>query len=167
MVHALLSGAVLTASYMLGIRHYGYAMPMFFINIMHAERPWLIFPLGIVFAIIYYVSFRYIIRKFNYMTPGREEDTQTEKPIEKIKIGELPHEIVKGLGGVKNIAYLDACLTRLRITLHDGNLIDIKKLEKLPLSGISKLDEVNYQLIFGYQSEKLKDEIIVIMGETR
>ncbi len=162
MVHAVLTGGILTASYVLGIRHYGYAMPMFFINIIHAENPWLIFPLGLVFGLIYYFSFRFIIRRFNYLTPGREEEVTH---IEKLgETSELSRKIVDGLGGFGNIAHLDACLTRLRVTLHNGALIDLDALNKLPLSGISKLDDVNYQLVFGYQSEKLKDEILAKMA---
>lgn len=158
--HAFLTGGILTASYILGIRHYGYAMPMFFVNLGFSSRPWLIFPLGIIAAVIYYCTFRFIIRKLNYLTPGREEEIQDDKG--SSRISDLALEVVSGLGGVENLEYVDACVTRLRITVFDGSKVNNDLLNKLPLMGISKLDSRNYQLIFGSKSDNLKEEINIL-----
>lgn len=160
LVHSLLTGGILTISYILGIRHYGYAIPMFFINLGYSENPWLIFPLGILFGGLYYLVFRFIIRKFNYATPGREEVLKESS--DKTEISGLSKEVIRGLGGIDNILHLDACVTRLRVTVHDGCLVDIEFIKKLPLLGVSILDKTNYQLIFGSKSEKLKEEINAI-----
>ena len=46
-----------------------------------AENPWLIIPIGIVVGVIYYVIFRFVIKKFNLKTPGREDDDVEEAEV--------------------------------------------------------------------------------------
>lgn len=63
------------------------------------------------------------------------------------------------LGSHKNIKDVDACITRLRLKLHDSSLIDKKKLESLGASGVINIDEQNIHVIFGIKSEDLKENI--------
>jgi phosphotransferase system glucose/maltose/N-acetylglucosamine-specific IIC component len=39
-------------------------------------NPWLIIPIGLAFAVVYYFVFRFVIRKMNLKTPGREEEDE-------------------------------------------------------------------------------------------
>jgi len=163
LAHSLLTGATLMVSYLLGIRHYGYALPLFFMNLHLSENPWLIFPLGAVVAVIYYFLFRFIIRKFDYLTPGREEALVEEGKSEKGTESGLAHTVAKtvaALGGVTNLRSVDACLTRLRITVYSAALLDEVALKGLPAAGISRLGETSLQIVYGGDSDLIRDEIL-------
>ncbi|HEX4357794.1 MAG TPA: PTS transporter subunit EIIC [Pseudonocardia sp.] len=80
-IHAFLTGTSLAVANALGI-HDGFSFSAGFIdyviNFGHATRPLLLIPIGLVYAVIYYVVFRFVIRRWNLRTPGREEDDQDE-----------------------------------------------------------------------------------------
>ena len=64
----------------------------------------------LVLLILHY--FRFLIIKFNFKTPGREDKEQ----IESVEATERADTIIKGLGGATNIEEVDCCATRLRVT---------------------------------------------------
>jgi PTS system N-acetylglucosamine-specific IIC component len=78
-VHAILTGTSLALTNALGI-HDGFTFSAGFfdylINFGQATKPLLLIPIGLVYAVIYYVLFRFVIRKWNLRTPGREEDAE-------------------------------------------------------------------------------------------
>lgn len=80
-LHAVLTAASMAITWGLGV-HAGFNFSAGFIdyalNWTHATKPWMIIPIGLVFAVIYYVTFRYAIIKFNLMTPGREPEEEIE-----------------------------------------------------------------------------------------
>lgn len=159
LAHGLLTGTALLASWALGIRHYGYALPMFFINLGLAENPWLLMPLGAGFAVLYYFLFRFIIRRFNYPTPGREpEDSGITSQEPSGDLGLTARQAVAALGGWINLEHVDACLTRLRVTVFSGELMDREALKRLG-AGASFLDRHNCQIILGTVSEQVRDAI--------
>lgn len=165
--HSLLTGSALFISYLLGIRHYGYALPMFFMNYHLSSNPWLIFPLGAVYAVIYYFVFRFIIRKFNYPTPGREaaEEGSSEEKAGQSDLARIAEDTVAALGGLTNLQTIDACITRLRITVYSPGNLDEDALKKLPAAGISRLGDNNLQIVYGGNSELLRDEIRVLQKQ--
>ncbi|HEY4630537.1 MAG TPA: PTS transporter subunit EIIC [Blastococcus sp.] len=77
-VHAVLTGTSLALTNALGI-HDGFSFSAgaidYLLNFGHAQRPLWIIPIGLAYAAIYYVVFRFVIRKWNLRTPGREEET--------------------------------------------------------------------------------------------
>ncbi|WP_052091164.1 PTS transporter subunit EIIC [Modestobacter caceresii] len=79
LVHALLTGSSLALTNALGI-HDGFTFSAgaidYLLNFGIATRPLWLIPIGLVYAVIYYVLFRFVIRKWNLRTPGREEDTE-------------------------------------------------------------------------------------------
>lgn len=159
-LHSLLTGSVLFFSHLLGIRHYGYALPLFFINYPQSSKPWLIFPLGAAYAIIYYFLFRFLIRKFNYSTPGRGSDTiESGRPEAREDLATVVTKTVAALGGLPNLKVIDACLTRLRVQVYDPGKIKTATLKKLPAKGISIIAPDNLQLVFGGDSDLIKDSI--------
>jgi len=122
---------------------------------------WRVIPVGIVFAVIYYIGFRFAIRKFNLATPGREEDEVEEvptMPIGKAGSGDLPFNILEAMGGKQNITHLDACITRLRITVNDRKRVNKNKLKHLGAAGVLEVGN-NIQVIFGPRSETIKGQI--------
>jgi PTS system N-acetylglucosamine-specific IIC component len=78
-VHAILTGTSLALTNALGI-HDGFTFSAGFfdyvINFGQATRPLWLIPIGFAYAAIYYVLFRFVIRKWNLRTPGREDDTE-------------------------------------------------------------------------------------------
>jgi glucose-specific phosphotransferase system IIBC component len=124
---------------------------------------WLVIPVGIVFALIYYFGFRFAIRKFNLMTPGREEAEVEEGEAPKGKTGDLPYEILDAMGGQENIAHLDACITRLRVSVKDVKNVDKDRLKKLGAAGVLEVGD-NIQAIFGPRSETIKGQMKDIMS---
>jgi N-acetylglucosamine PTS system EIICBA or EIICB component len=80
-VHALLTGVSMAVTWALGV-HDGFSFSAglidYVINWGLATRPWLIIPIGLCFALVYYVLFRLIITRFDLKTPGREDEDEVE-----------------------------------------------------------------------------------------
>ncbi|NEA51411.1 PTS transporter subunit EIIC [Streptomyces sp. SID10815] len=80
-LHAVLTAASMALTWGLGV-HDGFNFSAgaidYALNWHLATKPWLIIPIGLVFAAIYYVSFRFAIIKFNLPTPGREPEEEVE-----------------------------------------------------------------------------------------
>ena len=80
-IHALLTGVSMAVTWMLGV-HAGFTFSAglldYLLNWNLATKPWLIIPIGLVFAALYYLLFRFAITKFNLATPGREPEEEIE-----------------------------------------------------------------------------------------
>jgi PTS system N-acetylglucosamine-specific IIC component len=85
LVHAVLTGTSLALTNALGI-HDGFTFSAglfdYVINFGQATKPLLIIPIGLAYAVVYYVLFRFVIRKWNLRTPGREDDAAVETTTE-------------------------------------------------------------------------------------
>ncbi|MCE4051904.1 MULTISPECIES: glucose-specific PTS transporter subunit IIBC [Bacillaceae] len=126
---------------------------------------WIIIPVGLVFAVIYYFGFRFAIRKFNLKTPGREDETEEEETAGGTT-SDLPYEVLEAMGGQENIAHLDACITRLRVSVNDIKDVDKDRLKKLGAAGVLEVGN-NIQAIFGPRSETIKGQMRDIMSGKR
>ncbi|MBD1383294.1 glucose-specific PTS transporter subunit IIBC [Metabacillus arenae] len=130
---------------------------------------WLAIPVGLVFAVIYYFGFRFAIRKFNLNTPGREDasvETDEEEGSKHNSAGDLPYEVLQALGGQENIKHLDACITRLRVSVNDRANVNKDRLKKLGASGVLEVGN-NIQAIFGPKSDNLKTQIQDVIAGKR
>ena len=117
---------------------------------------WLVIVVGLIFATVYYFGFRFIIRKLDLKTPGREID---ELGIDiNINDGDLAVKILSALGGKSNIKFLDSCITRLRVTVVDVRRVKTERFRILGAAGFMKIGD-NIQIIFGPKSEILKGQI--------
>ncbi|MEU9731978.1 PTS transporter subunit EIIC [Streptomyces sp. NPDC048002] len=80
-IHAVLTAISLAVTWALGV-HHGFSFSAgaidYFLNWNLATKPWMIIPIGLVFAAIYYVVFRFAITKYNLTTPGREPEEEVE-----------------------------------------------------------------------------------------
>ncbi|MBD3944274.1 PTS transporter subunit EIIC [Nocardioides ganghwensis] len=79
-IHALLTGSSMALTNALGIKDgFGFSAGLFdyVLNFNIATKPLLIIPIGLAYAAVYYFLFRFVIRKWNLRTPGREDDTDT------------------------------------------------------------------------------------------
>jgi PTS system D-glucosamine-specific IIC component len=123
---------------------------------------WLVIPVGLVFSVIYYFGFRFAIRKFDIKTPGREDETNVDIDDEAVEMGDLAANVLEALGGKENIKNLDACITRLRITVNDIGKVNKERIKSLGAAGVLEIGN-NIQAIFGPKSDQLKGQIKDIM----
>ncbi|MEU6844802.1 PTS transporter subunit EIIC [Streptomyces sp. NPDC046716] len=80
-VHAVLTGVSMAVTWALGVKDgfsFSAGLIDYLINWNLATKPWLIIPIGLVFALVYYVVFRFAITKFDLKTPGREPEEEVE-----------------------------------------------------------------------------------------
>ncbi|ADL52476.1 glucose-specific PTS transporter subunit IIBC [Clostridium cellulovorans] len=125
--------------------------------IPNKTRWWLVIPIGLCFAVIYYFGFKFAIKKFNLKTPGRE-DEETAVRVTNASGSELVVGILEALGGKENLKDLDACITRLRVQVKDKGKVDKNRLKALGASGVLEVGN-NIQAIFGPKSDTLKTQI--------
>ncbi|WP_235864146.1 glucose-specific PTS transporter subunit IIBC [Sutcliffiella halmapala] len=127
---------------------------------------WLVIPVGLVFSVIYYFGFRFAIKKFNLQTPGREDVDEDEDGRAPTTAGDLPFDVLEAMGGKENIAHLDACITRLRVSVNEISYVDKTRLKKLGAAGVLEVGN-NIQAIFGPKSDILKSQMKdIIDGKT-
>ncbi|MGH4124117.1 MAG: glucose-specific PTS transporter subunit IIBC [Clostridium sp.] len=127
---------------------------------------WLVIPVGLAFAALYYFGFRFAIRKWNLKTPGREVDVEEDTSNVKTNLKGQEHaiEVLKALGGKENITNLDACITRLRVSVVDAKNVDKAELKKLGAAGVLEVGD-SIQAIFGTRAEHIKTEIKEVIAK--
>ena len=164
-VHALLTGISAVVCTLLPVRS-GFNFSAGFVDWFlsfkapMAENPWLIIPIGIVFAIIYYIVFRIVITKFNLKTPGREDDDEfTENTAISGDMNELAKAYIEALGGRDNILTVDNCVTRLRLNVKDNSVVTDKKLTALGARGVMRPGKGSIQVIVGTNVQFVADAV--------
>ncbi|GJF59722.1 glucose-specific PTS transporter subunit IIBC [Staphylococcus argenteus] len=164
-IHAVLDGLSFLTLYLLDV-HLGYTFSGGFIDYVllgvlpNKTQWWLVIPVGLVYAVIYYFVFRFLIVKLKYKTPGRE-DKQSQAVTASAT--ELPYAVLEAMGGKANIKHLDACITRLRVEVNDKSKVDVPGLKDLGASGVLEVGN-NMQVIFGPKSDQIKHEMQQIMN---
>ena len=122
-----------------------------------AKTNWIYVPLiGVPWFFLYYFSFKFLIEKYDFKTPGREEDLLTEGKI--LSDAEQTQLILSGLGGRENIKDLDNCITRLRVTVKDASLVNEEILKSSGAQGIIK-QGVGVQIVYGVQVVNIKNNL--------
>lgn len=135
-----------------------------------ANQPYMLILQGLVFAALYYFLFKFLIAKFNLMTPGREEgegeedeDMPTEKTVDVPEGGNkftpMATKIYAGLGGDENVTAVDNCTTRLRIQVKDMDKVDQKAIKATGVPGINVVGKNDIQVIVGTEVQFVADEI--------
>lgn len=169
-IHALLEGLAYMLMYVLnvavGITFSRGIIDFTFFGLLQGTAKtsyyWILI-LGPVYAVIYYFVFKVLILKFNISTPGRgegENKLYTRKDYDASKEkNEFIDEIVLSLGGVENIENIDACITRLRVTVKDSDKVseDIRWKE-LNAKGVIRSGN-GIQIVYGTQAEIYKNKI--------
>ncbi|WP_243572654.1 glucose-specific PTS transporter subunit IIBC [Bacillus stercoris] len=167
LINSILAGVIFVVCDLFHVRH-GYTFSGggidYVLNYGLSTNGWVVIPVGIVFAFIYYYLFRFAILKWNLKTPGRDtdEDGQNEEKAPVAK-DQLAFHVLQALGGQQNIANLDACITRLRVTVHQPSKVSKDELKRLGAVGVLEINN-NFQAIFGTKSDALKDDIKTIMA---
>ncbi|AHF77510.1 PTS system glucose-specific transporter subunit IIBC [Sodalis praecaptivus] len=157
-IHALLAGLAFPLCILLGMRDgtsFSHGLIDFVVLSGNSSRIWL-FPLvGIAYGLVYYSLFRLLIVKLNLNTPGR--DVAAAEAL-STGGGERAAALVAAFGGKTNITSLDACITRLRISVADVAKVDQTRLKQLGARGVVVVG-AGVQAIFGTQSDNLKTEM--------
>ena len=149
-------------------------------NASKTNRMWLMWVLGLIQIVVYFVVFSFLIKKLKYHTPGREgeplpagavpaaaaeadaEPKAEKAPAKDAKASEGSNEmamnIIMGLGGKDNIKTVESCITRLRVTLADPSLLDESLINKTENRGIVKKD-CDIQIIYGLQVAEVRQAV--------
>lgn len=166
-IHAVLDGFSFLILYLLDV-NLGYTFSGGFIDfflfgmLQNRTEWWWVFIVGAVYAVIYYVIFRFLIQKLDLKTPGREDEAAGS---ESGEVKDLPFNVLTAMGGESNIKHLDACITRLRVEVKDTTEVDEETLKNLGASGVMKVGN-NMQAIFGTKSDLIKNDMQrIIDGE--
>ena len=137
----------------------------------NAKTNWLMIPLvGAAYFAVYFLLFRFMIRRFNYLTPGREVDgeetklytradyNQKKEARGKEASDETSALILRGLGGRENLKGLDCCATRLRVTVKDGERVSESLLRESGAAGVIRKGD-GIQVVYGPQVAVIKSEL--------
>lgn len=183
-IHCVLAGL----SYMLmhilnvgvGMTFSGGAIDLLLFGILqgNGKTHWLnVVWVGICYFAVYYVLFRFLIRRMNYKTPGREEDGEDTRLYTRADYNRRKQEqdrsaaegseqrdsgvaadVVAALGGAENIANLDSCATRLRVTVKRPELVNEADLKATGALGVLLRGE-GVQVVYGPKVTVLKTAI--------
>lgn len=171
LIHAVLTGiSVFIAASMHWIAGFGFSAGLVDM-VLSTRNPlathwYMLIPQGLVFFVIYYVVFRFTIKKFNLMTPGRElavdgdETDGYDVNVDKTDSGEsatesLARRYIGAIGGSANLTSIDACITRLRLNVNDSAQVNEAVAKRLGASGVIRLNKQSVQIIVGTQAESI------------
>lgn len=163
LLHAILTGVSMVVMDLLDVRlGFGFSAGLFdyTLNYRLATNPLLLVPVGIAYFAIYYFSFSFAIRHFNLMTPGREGETIVESSVSEADTRNgIGAAYLSALGGSANVEQVEACTTRLRLTMKDRNLADKTRLSALGAKGIIPIGNRNLQVVIGPDADRIAGEI--------
>lgn len=126
----------------------------------------LVIPQGIVWFALYYFSFKFLITKFNIMTPGRGDDAMddaTSSVVTKSSLKDEAAVIIEALGGPDNIEDVDACITRLRVSVKSAALVNKEVLKGLGATDVLEVSG-GVQAIYGAKAILYKNIINDLLG---
>ena len=184
-VQVVLAGSAYMIAHILniavGLTFSGGLLDFFLFGILqgNAKTSWmLVIPVGIVYFLLYYFIFSFLIKKFDFKTPGREDDDTETKLYTKADVNErkaakdvknsdekagsvadeLSQTISRGLGGKANISDVDCCATRLRITVIDPEKVNDALLKSTGASGVVHKGQ-GVQIIYGPRVTVIKSDL--------
>ncbi|MDF2542371.1 MAG: ptsG: system glucose-specific component [Herbinix sp.] len=179
LIHCVFAGLAFMLMHILnvgvGMTFSGGFIDMFLFGILqgNSKTNWInIVFVGILYFIVYYFMFKFLITKFDFKTPGREEDDQdvklyTRADVNAAKANKAGNDeardqvsalIVKGLGGRDNISDVDCCATRLRVTVHQSNKVKDEDLKASGAAGVIKKGN-GVQVIYGPRVTVIKSNL--------
>lgn len=170
-IHAALDGLSFMIADMLSVRigntFSGGAIDFMLFGVLqgNAKTNWIyVIVVGLFWAIIYYLVFRFLITKFNVATPGRESDGESVSVETKDSIGETAMKVLNALGGKENLEDVDACITRLRVAVKDVSKVDKDTIKELGATAVLEV-KGGIQAVFGAKADLIKQKINEAIGE--
>ncbi|MHA2856737.1 PTS system glucose-specific EIICBA component [Paenibacillus sp. GM2FR] len=170
-IHAALDGLSFMIADMLSVRigntFSGGAIDFMLFGVLqgNAKTNWIyVIIVGLFWAVIYYLVFRFLITKFNVATPGRESDGESVSVETKDSIGETAMKVLNALGGKENLEDVDACITRLRVAVKDVSKVDKDTIKELGATAVLEV-KGGVQAVFGAKADLIKQKINEAIGE--
>ncbi|MEO7541182.1 MAG: glucose PTS transporter subunit EIIB, partial [Sphingomicrobium sp.] len=167
-LHALLTGLSMVVMNLLGVKlGFGFSAGLFdyVLSFGIATRPLLLLPVGAAYFAIYYFSFRWCILRFDLKTPGRERDAPIAAP--QGRSTTRGADFLDALGGPANVRTIDACMTRLRLTIADPSAVDEARLKSLGARGMVRPGGDALQVVLGPIADQVAGEIRQSMSDRR
>ena len=177
-LHAFLTGvSVFVAAQMHWIAGFGFSAGLVDLA-LSARNPlavdwYLLIGQGLVFFAIYYFSFALVIRALRLKTPGREDGEAGAPPAEVnaavppaggSETENLAQAYLEVIGGAGNVTDIDACISRLRLTLKDSAKVDEAAAKRVGASGVIRLNNQNVQIVIGTQAELVAAAMKKLLG---
>jgi N-acetylglucosamine PTS system EIICBA or EIICB component len=167
-VHALLTGTAFIIMNALHVRlGFGFSAGLFdyVLNFSRATRPLWLLPVGAGYFALYYLLFRFVIVRFDLKTPGRDVRERlaaapAAAPAERARAW------IAALGGAANLSSVDACTTRLRLTVADQSAIDTDALSRLGARGVVRPAAGVLQVVVGTIADQVAGEIRAALQST-
>lgn len=168
LIHAILTGVSMFIATLLNI-HAGFSFSAGAIDyvLMYklpaaSHNVWILLVMGLIFFVVYFVLFSLVIRLFNLKTPGREDqpaEAVTNEANSNTEEGmtQLATSYIAAVGGTDNLKAIDACITRLRLTVDDAARVNDAMCKRLGASGVVKLNKQTIQVIVGAKAESIGD----------
>lgn len=126
--------------------------------LVHIRQPYIaVLIVGAGYAPLYYFLTRFLIRKFDLKTPGREDITLSIS--KEANSSNRAGHVIEALGGLSNLITVDACASRLRCRVRNVSLVDKTRLMELGAYGLVQLGSNGIQVIFGGKSQNIREEI--------
>jgi PTS system N-acetylglucosamine-specific IIC component len=146
--------------------HLGFTFSGGFIDMVlgwgRSTNGWLVVPVGLAYAVIYYAVFDFCIRRFNLKTPGREDVATADKAV--LTENERASAYIKALGGAENLVTVGACTTRLRLEMVDRNKASDADLKALGAMAVVRPGKGgSLQVVVGPMADSIADEIRLAM----
>jgi N-acetylglucosamine PTS system EIICBA or EIICB component len=165
-LHALLTGAALVTMDLVNSKlGFGFSAGLFdyMLNFNKSTNPLLLWPVGLAYFALYYGLFRWAIVRFDLATPGREREgdpaATAAAPSGARADDSRAGRFVTALGGAANLRTVDACATRLRLTVEDQKAIDEPALRALGASGTVRVGANGLQVVVGPIADLVAGEI--------
>lgn len=160
LVHAVLTGISMTLMDALGVRlGFGFSAGLFdyVLNFRSSTRPLMLLPVGLCYSAIYYAAFRFCIKRFDLLTPGREAEVAAAAK-NGVAPGTNAQAFIRALGGRDNLKAVDACTTRLRLQVGEA-AVDETALKALGSRGVLRTGHGLLQIVLGPIADQVASDI--------
>ncbi|HEM5190415.1 TPA: PTS transporter subunit EIIC [Streptococcus suis] len=126
-----------------------------------------VIPVGLLWAAVYYLVFKFLVTKFHVLVPGMESSDQASHSEKVLSNGSSLRDnaiaIIDALGGADNIENVTACATRLRVSLRNSGLVDKGVMQSIGATAVLDV-KGGIQAIFGGKAILYSQEINQILG---
>ena len=168
-VYAALYGIFTVITYYSGFRA-GFSFSagatdlVFSASLPAAEKTWMILPLGIGAAIVFFVVFYALIKAFDFKTPGREDEDENTDAEKKVVLAnnnftQVAAGVLAAVGGKENVKNVEYCATRLRFEIKDYTAVDEKAVKAAGAAGVVRPSKNACQVIIGTKVQFVYDEL--------
>ena len=168
-VYAALYGIFTVITYYTGFRA-GFSFSagatdlLFSSQLPAANNIWMIIPLGIGAAIVFFVIFYALIKAFDFKTPGREDEDENTDAEKKIVLAnnnftQVAAGVLAAVGGKENVKNVEYGATRLRFEIKDYTAVDEKAVKAAGAAGVVRPSKNACQVIIGTKVQFVYDEL--------